>query len=118
MAVLGQTDRPPTVEEALGLLKKPKDNLAINLVGIAFKDRPEFFVSFLARVQELRAKTGRPHFIIVDEAHHVLPESWKGDSLALPNFLKGLMFITVEPKTMNRKVLAAAMESSISKRRT
>ena len=46
-------------------------------------------------------------FIIVDEAHHVLPESWKGDSLALPNFLKGLMFITVEPKTMNRKVLAA-----------
>ena len=118
MAVLGQTDRPPTVEEALGLLKKPKDNLAINLVGIAFKDRPEFFVSFLARVQELRAKTGRRHFIIVDEAHHILPESWKGDSLALPNFLKGLMFITVEPKTMNRKVLAAAMESSISKRRT
>ena len=118
MAVLGQTDRPPTVEEALGLLKKPKDNLAINLVGIAFKDRPEFFVSLLARVQELRAKTGRRHFIIVDEAHHILPESWKGDSLALPNFLKGLMFITVEPKTMNRKVLAAAMESSISKRRT
>jgi hypothetical protein len=45
--------------------------------------------------------------MIVDEAHHVLPESWQGDSLALPNSLKGLVFITVEPKTLNRKVLAA-----------
>jgi hydroxymethylpyrimidine pyrophosphatase-like HAD family hydrolase len=107
MAVLGQPDRPPTVEEAIGLLKKPQDNLVINMVGIAFKDRPEFFVSLLARLQELRAKTGRPHFIIVDEAHHVLPESWQGDSLALPDSLKGLVFITVEPKTLNRKVLAA-----------
>ena len=107
MAVLGQPDRPPTVEEALGLLKKPQDNLAINLVGITFKDRPEFFVSFLTRLQELRAKTGRPHFVIVDEAHHVLPESWQGESLALPQSLKGLVFITVEPKTLHQKVLIA-----------
>ena len=107
MAVLGQPDRPPTVEQALGLLKKPQDNLAINLVGITFKDRPEFFVSFLTRLQELRAKTGRPHFVIVDEAHHVLPESWQGESLALPQSLKGLVFITVEPKTLHQKVLTA-----------
>ena len=107
MGVLGQPDRAPTVEEALGLLKKPQDNLAVNLVGIDFKNRPEFFVSLLARLQELRAKTGRPHFLIVDEAHHVLPETWQGESLALPNSLKGLVFITVEPKTLNPKVLAA-----------
>jgi len=76
---LGQPDRPPTVEEALGLLKNPQDSLAINLVGIAFKDRPEFFVSLLTRLQELRAKTGRPHFLIVDEAHHVLPNPGKAN---------------------------------------
>jgi hydroxymethylpyrimidine pyrophosphatase-like HAD family hydrolase len=104
---LGQPERPPTVDEALGLLKNPHESLAINLVGIAFKQRPEFFVSLLTRLQELRAKTGRPHFLIVDEAHHVLPESWQGKSLALPDSLKGLMFITVEPKSLNRKVLAA-----------
>lgn len=104
---LGQPDRPPTVEESWGLLKNPQDSLAINLVGVAFKDRPEFFVSFLTRLQELRAKTGRPHFVIVDEAHHVLQESWQGDSLALPDSLKGIVFITVEPKSLNRKVLAA-----------
>ncbi|HUR71086.1 MAG TPA: HAD family hydrolase [Candidatus Limnocylindrales bacterium] len=107
MATLGQPDRPPTVDEVLGLLKKAQDNIAINMVGIVFKDRPEFFVSLLTRLQELRAKTGRPHFVIVDEAHHVLPESWQGDSLALPPSLKGLVFITVEPKTLHRKVLAA-----------
>lgn len=91
----------------MGLLKNPQASVAINLVGIAFKDRPEFFVSLLARLQEMRAKTGRPHFVIVDEAHHVLPQSWQGNSLALPDSLKGLVFITVEPKTLHRKVLAA-----------
>ena len=104
---LGQAERPPTVEEALRLLNKPQESAAINMVGVPFKDRPAFFVSLLSRLQELRAKTGRPHFVVVDEAHHVLPESWQGDSLALPEGLKGLVFITVEPKSLHRKVLAS-----------
>jgi hypothetical protein len=103
---LGSRNRPPTIEEALSVLNDPYDNAVINLVGLSLDKRPEFFLSLLTRLQELRAQTGRPHMIIVDEAHHVLPASWEPASTALPKNLQGMIYITVEPKSVTRSVLS------------
>jgi len=35
--------------------------------------RPESFARLLAALAEFRVRTGRPHWLVVDEAHHVLP---------------------------------------------
>ncbi len=45
----------------------------------------------------MRSRTGRPHWIVVDEAHHLIPASWHAASVTLPQKLKGMMLITVHP---------------------
>src|SRR5262245_53449093 len=87
---LGQADRVPTVDEVLRSLKNTQNNVAVNLMGISFNDRPAFFMSLIARLAELRATSGRPHMVIVDEAHHVLPASWQPAQLVMPRNLKGV----------------------------
>src|SRR5262249_25197511 len=71
--VLGDPQQPPTVDGALGLLAKPRQNGVINLVGIPIEHRPAFFDGLLPRLQELRTRTGRPHWIVIDETHHPPP---------------------------------------------
>ena len=68
--------RAPLVKEAIELLERPDRNAVVNLLGPSPEDRPAFFDELLPRLLELRARTGRPHWIVVDEAHHLLPASW------------------------------------------
>ncbi len=98
--VLGDAKRSPRVEEVLDLLEQPHQNVIVNLLGIALADRPAFFAELLPQLQELRVRTGRPHWIVVDEAHHLMPSSWNPASLTLPQKLDGMMFITVHPDQM------------------
>ena len=100
-AVLGSPDRAPSVDECTQLLAKPDQNVVINLVGLEFSDRPAFFMTLLARIRDLRAKTGRPHWLIVDEVHHVLPADWKPAELNLPQQLDGVLMISVSPSAVS-----------------
>jgi len=95
--VVGSTQHAPTVAEVLDLVAELRHNVVVNLVGLPLDDRPAFFLALLPRLQELRTRTGRPHWIAVDEAHHVLPVLWEPASLALPAKLAGMVFITVHP---------------------
>ena len=97
---LGSAEQPPSVEEGLELLRKRRENIIINMVAISFADRPLFFHKLMPRLQELRAQTGGPHWIIVDEAHHVLPASWEPTSLTLPGGLYGMLYISVAPQSL------------------
>lgn len=104
-AVLGAPDRAPSVDECMQLLSKPGQNAVINLVGLDFSDRPAFFMTLFARVRDLRAKTGRPHWLIVDEVHHVLPADWKPAELNLPQELDGVLMISVSPSAVSATAL-------------
>ena len=104
-AVLGAPDRAPSVDECMQLLAKPNQNAVINLVGLAFSDRPAFFMTLFARIRDLRAKTGRPHWLIVDEVHHVLPADWKPAELNLPQKLDGVLMISVSPSAVSETAL-------------
>src|SRR6185312_16265722 len=53
--------------------------------------------SLLSRLLELRARTGLPHWIIVDEAHHVAPAQRHPGGLTVPPDPRGFLFITVHP---------------------
>lgn len=105
--VVGDSRRAPSEEEVMEILEKPDQNAVINLLGIPLKDRPAFFEGFLPRLQELRARAGRPHWIVIDEAHHLLPVSWNSVSLTLPQELHGVILITVHPNHLSPVVLSA-----------
>lgn len=105
--VLGEPKSPPTVEAALGVLETPERSAVLNMVGMRFEDRPAFFQALIPRLGELSIRAGRPHWIIVDEAHHVLPAD---PQTTLPAPAKGLLnfaLITVRPEHVAREAVAA-----------
>ena len=104
--VLGDPDRSPSVDAIMDLLEKSDQNAIVNMLGIGIADRPTFFEKLLPRLQELRARTGRPHWMVIDEAHHLLPTSWRPSSTTLPQELSGLMLITVHPDHVAPAVLS------------
>jgi HAD superfamily hydrolase (TIGR01484 family) len=64
---LGNARRAPGVNEILRILEEPSISLSVNLLGIPLADRPEFFAQLIPNLQELRARTGRPHWIVLDD---------------------------------------------------
>jgi HAD superfamily hydrolase (TIGR01484 family) len=95
--VLGDGNQEPNLSEVMALLSKPQQNIILNLLAVKLDERPAFFSGLLPLLLELRARTGRPHWIVVDEAHPMLPASWHPASLTLPQTLDGMMLITVHP---------------------
>jgi hydroxymethylpyrimidine pyrophosphatase-like HAD family hydrolase len=104
---VGDTDKPPSLDEVLRLLGNPGAHVTVNLLGIAVGDRPNFFSNLLPRLQTLRSQTGRPHWIMVDEAHHVLPASWTPAPVTMPQSLGSLLAVTVHPEKVAPAVLKA-----------
>ena len=105
--VLGDKERPPTVAAALDVLESPSRNVVINLLGLGLAERPAFFARLLPGLQDLRARTGRPHWILIDEAHHLLPAPSDLVTVTLPRALSGMMLITVHPEHVAPAVLAS-----------
>ena len=104
--VIGDEKRPPSVTEALDVIAKPEENVTLNMIGAGMSERPTLFQQLLPRVQELRAKTGRPHWIVIDEAHHVLPSSWKAAGLTVSQSMDSLILITLEPDRVSPAILS------------
>lgn len=103
--VLGSVERPPSMPEILTALQKPDANVVIDLVSLPLQDRPTFFLSLLPQLLELRAKTGRPHWIVVDETHHLLPRDWKPAAMILPEAFTSMLYVTVHPDSVAPAVL-------------
>jgi HAD superfamily hydrolase (TIGR01484 family) len=103
---LGNPQRAPSVGEVLSSLEDPATNLAVDLLGLPLEDRPPFFSQLIAGLQALRARTGRPHWIVLDEAHHMLPQSWGHVSSVLPSKLGEAILVTVHPDHVAPAVLA------------
>jgi hypothetical protein len=95
VVTVGTRDHGPDASEVLALLEKPDESVVINLLGVALKHRPGFFQDLLPHLLEIRARTGRPHWIVLDEAHHMLPAGWKATTI--PNALHGFLMITMQP---------------------
>jgi len=101
---VGDVQHPPITRELLDLIDRFQDPV-VNLLGVTLADRPAVFASLLTQVQERRSRTGRPHWLIVDEAHHMLPESWQPGPAVLPQHLYSAIFVTVHPSEVSPAVL-------------
>jgi hypothetical protein len=63
---LGASDRPPSVEEILKLFRSPDQSGVINLSGLPLSQRKSFLTSLLPHLADLRTRTGRPHWLVID----------------------------------------------------
>jgi hydroxymethylpyrimidine pyrophosphatase-like HAD family hydrolase len=103
--VVGDAKAAPRIAEILKALDTPDRNVVANLLAVSVEDRPAVFASFLAAVVDLRARTGRPHWILIDEAHHVLPAERDPSVTALPPALPATLLVAVDPETVARTAL-------------
>jgi hypothetical protein len=94
---IGNQYHPVTVTEVLALLEDTEINLNVNLLGIPLVDRPLFFAQLLPNLQAMRTRTGRPHWIVLDEAHHMIPAEWAHIDRLLPHRLGETVLVTVHP---------------------
>ncbi|MBN1237570.1 MAG: HAD-IIB family hydrolase [Gammaproteobacteria bacterium] len=102
---LGDAETPPRIEEALKLLQQARTNVVINTQCFAPAERPAFFAQLLPQIGALRARTGRPHWLLIDEAHHLLPARRGEFSVVLPEELHGVILITVHPQEVSSDAL-------------
>jgi HAD superfamily hydrolase (TIGR01484 family) len=105
--VIGGSDGPPRLEEVLDVLKDPSRNVVIDMLGVALEHRPEVFAKLLPALATLRARTGRPHWVVVDEAHHLLPVAYAPAGETIATRPRGIAYITVHPDAVAPAVLHA-----------
>ena len=102
---IGRPDRPPHLQEITDLLRKAETDVVVNLLGVRLEDRPQFVAQVLPELTSLRAVLGRPHVVIVDEAHHMLPSQWDPGAVALPQGMEGFLFISTQPEAVSPRLL-------------
>jgi HAD superfamily hydrolase (TIGR01484 family) len=106
--VFGESTKGPLIDEIHDFLEKSMQNAIINLLGVGLEHRPAFFKDLLPSLLKLRLETGRPHWIVIDETHHLMPSDWAPAAAAIPQELSGLMLITVHPDRVAPAILASA----------
>ena len=104
---IGDEKRAPSLDQIANLLHKLDTQLVVNLIAVALADRAGFFASLLALLQEKRLQAGRPHWIIVDEAHHMLPREWASGTSELLAQLGNTLMITVHPEHVSSNALSS-----------
>ncbi len=97
VVTIGDQRHAPSVEEVLAVLRDPDVHVNVNLLGVNLPDRPYYFAELLPNLHAMRTRTGRPHWIVVDEAHHLLPATWGHALRGLPQQLGETMLITMNP---------------------
>ena len=101
---LGGPEHPPVLEEVQKALLKG-DNTIVSLIGMPIAGRPPFFLHLLPQLLQMRAKLGRPHWLVIDEVHHLLPANWQPPAGVLPEQLHSTLMVTVHPELLNPGLL-------------
>jgi HAD superfamily hydrolase (TIGR01484 family) len=97
---VGDPKTPPRSDEAVKLLRQLEANVVVNTQHLAVAERPEFFAKLFAQIASMRASTGRPHWLLIDEAHHLLPVSRGDIAELLPEEVPAAILITVHPEAV------------------
>ena len=97
--VFGNAQQIPNPAEILTALSNPLQNIVVNLVGVKLDDRPAFLAQLLPSLLEMRVRAGRPHWIVIDEVHHMFHADWNA-AVTLPQSVQGILMITVHPENV------------------
>ena len=103
---IGDETRPGSVVEAVRLIAQGI-NVVLGTVAIDLDARRRLFERLVPRLLALRKSRGRPHWLVVDEAHHYLPSGMASTDGAIARGQGGLVLATVDPDWLARPVVDA-----------
>jgi hydroxymethylpyrimidine pyrophosphatase-like HAD family hydrolase/energy-coupling factor transporter ATP-binding protein EcfA2 len=85
----------PAPEELDQLLRHPRTSLVLDLSAMTVAEKAAYATTVLAVVAAVRSSTGLPHWLIIDEAHHVLPATGSPAVELVRPGAEGLALITL-----------------------
>lgn len=96
VVAIGDEMQAGSIDEALRLLSKGM-SVALGTVAINLDQRQCLFERLLPRIEALRKTTGRPHWVVADEAHHYLPSLCNATREIVGRAPAGLVLATIDP---------------------
>lgn len=100
---VGDEALPPATDQVLQLMSKG-ENAVVNLLSVPVPDRPAFAARLLHRMLSIKQHNGRPHWLLLDEAHHMLPAGQA--PIANGDQFGSEVLVTVHPRSIDPKALA------------
>ncbi|MGF7159520.1 hypothetical protein FHS85_001139 [Rhodoligotrophos appendicifer] len=97
---IGSPGVPPRADEALKLLNETGVSIVINTQMLNLEERCRVFASVLLQTSRLRQRTGRPHWLIIDEAHQVLPACCPVTDLLSGDDIPTAILLTLFPNSL------------------
>ena len=105
--VFGTKEHAPDPTEVLTALQKPGVHAVVCLVAVEVGKRPAFVADLMRRLVALREETGRPHWIVMDEAQDV-PDGRDVRSQLADEPAENLIHVTSDPASLPLDVVAEA----------
>jgi hypothetical protein len=105
VTVVGNETSVPPFEEIDQLLADPRQSLVICALSVPLVHRPVFFSRLLEVLTRLRVEYGRPHWLILDEAHHLLTPSSTMVADRMPADFNNFIIISTSPHALHPCVL-------------
>ncbi len=103
---IGDETQVPTVDQVTQLLGKA-ENTVVSLLAVPIADRPPYTTRLLRRMLDMHQHDGRPHWLLLDEAHHMLPASWQAAPATVARHFASAVLVTVHPKSICARALSA-----------
>jgi hypothetical protein len=96
VVAFGSADKAPSIEEALGALAKPDVQTLVCIAALPESDRAAFVQELLPHLEETRATSGRPHWVVFDDAN----------TLALEEAIENAIYVASDALALAQGVLA------------
>jgi len=101
--VFGDAHEVPRLTEILCALDQPTASVAINLAALAVETRPVFTDALLVQLQALHDRLGRPHVVLIRQAHSFLADGAMASSARLSEVT--MIYATAEPERLPARII-------------
>jgi hypothetical protein len=106
--VIGDTDHPPSIDAVMQLLAQPRQSVIVCTLALAMDEKPPFLQQLLIAIQELQQHKSHPHWLLLDEAHHLAPEVADASSFSSLTAIRNFLAITNRPELLHRPLVERA----------
>lgn len=101
--VFGDAHEVPRLTDILAALDLPTASVAIDLAGLGAETRPVFTDALLVQLQALHDRLGRPHVVMIRQAHSCLVDGVIASSARLSEVT--MIYATAQPELLSARIL-------------
>lgn len=99
--VMGDAEHRPDPAEVVKALAVTPANVVVNLLGVPLEERTAFATVLLKQLKHHQDVYGRPHWVVIDEAHHMLGHDADIQASELHEASSSTLLVTVHPSHLH-----------------